>query len=215
VNTTTARRAQIVASLQDKEYREIFNEEEIDTTLPFQIRAMREARHWSQQELADRVGMTQESISRLENLDTGSYSVKTLKRLAAVFDVALLVRFAPFSELVDWAANISEEALAVPEFARDTDLVVAPALATTIAGVYWAGRCSVDPWSPFVLQENQRTPSQSTWQSTWTIVTEANATTIAAEPFTITTEKAQTSVVKPVAASTGDGDADHYRMAAD
>lgn len=123
MSTISARREQIVASLGDKEYRGIFNEEEINNALPFQIRAMREARDWSQRELAGRTGMTQEGISRLENPDYGRFSLTTLKRLASAFDVALIVRFAPFSELVDWAANLSPEDLAVPDFAHDPGLV--------------------------------------------------------------------------------------------
>src|SRR5215204_4920633 len=100
VNTTSARRQQIAASLQDKEYRDAFVAEHIDSGLAFQIRATRESRGWSQQELAQRAGMAQETISRLENPDYGKYTLTTLKRLAATFDMALVVRFAPFSELL-------------------------------------------------------------------------------------------------------------------
>lgn len=122
MTTTLARREQIAASLRDKEYRELFVEEEIDTGLPLQIRALRKARGWSQRELAKQVGMTQEGVSRLESLDYGRYTLATLKRLAAAFDVALVVRFEPFSRLVDWAANLSPEDLAVPDFEHDPGL---------------------------------------------------------------------------------------------
>jgi transcriptional regulator with XRE-family HTH domain len=122
VTTTSARREQIAASLQDKEYRDLFVAEEIDAGLPFQIRAMRQARGWSQQELADRLEMTQEGVSRLESLNYGRFTLSTLKRLASAFDVALTVRFVPFSELVDWAADLSPAALAVPDFDHDPGL---------------------------------------------------------------------------------------------
>jgi transcriptional regulator with XRE-family HTH domain len=109
--------------LRDKEYRDLFVAEEIATGLPFQIRAMRQARGWSQQELAERLGMTQEGVSRLESLNYGRYTLATLQRLASAFDVALTVRFVPFSELVDWAADLSPADLAVPDYEHDPGLV--------------------------------------------------------------------------------------------
>ena len=122
MTTTSTRREQIVASLQDKEYRDLFVTEEIDTGIPFQIRAMRKARGWSQRELADRLGMTQEGVSRLESLDYGRFSLATLKRLASAFDVGLVVRFEPFSRLVDAAVNLSPDDVEVPAFADDCGL---------------------------------------------------------------------------------------------
>lgn len=122
MNTTSARREQIVASLQDKEYRDLCASEEVDTGLPFQIRAMRKARGWSQRELGERMGMTQEGVSRLESLDYGRYTLATLKKLASAFDVALVVRFEPFSQLVDSVVNLSPEDLAVPDFEHDPGL---------------------------------------------------------------------------------------------
>jgi len=126
VSTTSARRGQIASSLRDKEYRDFFVTEEIDTGIPFQIRAIRQARGWSQEELAARMGLTQASISRLENPDYGRFSLATLKRLASAFDVALAVRFVPFSRLVDWATNLSSEDLAVPDYEHDARLYPAP-----------------------------------------------------------------------------------------
>ncbi len=123
---TSARRAQIAASLRDKEYRDIVVSEEIDTGLPFQIRAMRQDRGWSQKELAERLGMTQEGVSRLESLSYGKFTIATLKRLASAFDVALAARFIPFSLLVDWTANFSPEDLAVPDYEHDEKLFPVP-----------------------------------------------------------------------------------------
>lgn len=63
--------------------------------------------------------MAQETICQLENPDYGRYSLKTLKRLAAALDVALVVRFAPFTELAAWIADPSSDTLAVPGFEED------------------------------------------------------------------------------------------------
>ena len=114
---------QIVSRLEkDKEYRDLFVENEITVGVPFQIRAIREDRGWSQKELAERTGKQQSVISQLENPDYGKLTLSTLKALASAFDVGLMVRFAPFSELVSRAANLSEIGLEVPEFSKDWNL---------------------------------------------------------------------------------------------
>ncbi len=125
---TSARWKQIAASLQDREYRQAFVSAQISSGLPFQIRTTREDRGWTQGELAERVGMSQEAISRLESFSYGKFTLSTLKRLAAAFDVALIVRFVPFSELVDWSANLTPQDLAVPAFDHD------PGLSTRLSG---------------------------------------------------------------------------------
>ena len=113
----TIRREQMTRSLADKECRDLFVCEEVDTGLAFQIRAMRQARGWSQRDLAQRLGMTQEGVSRLENPEYGKLTLTTLKRLASVFDVGLAVRFVPFSALIEWAVNFGPSDLAVPSYA--------------------------------------------------------------------------------------------------
>lgn len=136
MTTTSARRRQIVSSLRDKEYRDALVAEYINTGLPFQIRAMREDRGWTQKELGNRVGMAQETISLLENPNYGRFTLTTLKRLASAFDVALLIRFMPFSRLVDSVVGLSAEELAVPSFANDPGLearTVLPGIASTAA----------------------------------------------------------------------------------
>jgi transcriptional regulator with XRE-family HTH domain len=118
--TTMTRRQQLISSLRDREYRTEWAADH--TGVAFQIRAMRAKRGWSQEELARRVGMAQERISRLEDANYGRYSLRTLKRLAAAFDVALIVRFAPFSAAVDHLAGLSPDDLYVPPFDDDPGL---------------------------------------------------------------------------------------------
>ena len=107
--------------LRSKEHRNAFVSTYVDQTVPFQIRAMRLAkeRNWTQKELASRTGMKQERISVCENPNYGRFSLQTLKQIAAAFDVALIVRFAPFSELVEWESNLSPESLEVKNFDKD------------------------------------------------------------------------------------------------
>lgn len=109
---------EIWESLQDKGNRDAFVESHLSTNIGSQIFSMREARDWSQEKLATEVGMAQPRISVLEG-GYDNYSLRTLKRIASAFDVAVVVRFVPFSELVTWVAELSEERLAPVEFAND------------------------------------------------------------------------------------------------
>ena len=85
---------------------------EIDTTIACQIKALREKNEWVQGELAKRTNKEQPTIAQLEDPNYGRYSLVTLKKLANAFDVALIVRFVPFSELVDWLADLTPDKLA-------------------------------------------------------------------------------------------------------
>jgi transcriptional regulator with XRE-family HTH domain len=115
------RRQRTIEDLKDKEYRDAFAIEHIDTGIPFQIRALRKQkdRKWTQKELAKRARMAQETISRIENPNYGKLTLKTLKRLASVFDVALMVRFVPFSELVGWELSLTPASLEAVDFDKD------------------------------------------------------------------------------------------------
>jgi transcriptional regulator with XRE-family HTH domain len=103
-----------------------FVDSNLAKNLAFQIRSMRDCKNWNQEQLADRVQMNQNAISRLENPFYGKPTLTTLKRIAAVFDVALMVRFVPFGQLVNWVSGtpfidkgLSPESIAVPSFAEE------------------------------------------------------------------------------------------------
>jgi len=88
---------------------------------------MRDHKQWSQGQLAEKVGMNQNAISRLENPNYGKATITTLKRIAAAFDVALVIRFVAFGQMVDWVSGtpyldkgLSQESLRVPSF--DTEM---------------------------------------------------------------------------------------------
>lgn len=114
-------RLKLLAKLGNKEYRDAYVEEKVATSLPFQIRALREqpGREWSQAELGERAGMRQNAISRLEDAESGTPSITTLLRLARAFDVALLVKFVPFSKLLSEFADSSSEALSALSFEQE------------------------------------------------------------------------------------------------
>ena len=118
---TDDERKALIKRLRNKEHRDAFVSAYVDKTIPFQIRALRlsEERNWTQKELASRTGMKQERISVCENPNYGRFSLQTLKQIASAFDVALVVRFAPFSELTEWELNLSSESLEVENFEKE------------------------------------------------------------------------------------------------
>lgn len=129
----TSRETYYWDQMADPEYRAEFVQSQISETVSAQIRAMRSDRQWSQADLASEANTAQSTISQLEDPDYGRQSLTTLRRLAAVFDVGLVVRFVPFSEIAKWAATSTNDDLHVPSFADDpghtregSDLTPAP-----------------------------------------------------------------------------------------
>ncbi len=114
----------LLLELRDKEYRDGFVEGHVRTGLAYQIRALREARNWSQEELGKRLGTSQSVVARLENPDYGKFSLTTLLKLASTFDVALDVRFTGFGELLETTRDLSPAALNAPSFDDDKGLGV-------------------------------------------------------------------------------------------
>src|SRR6185437_12000514 len=107
--------------LASREYREAFVEENIRTGLAFQIRALREKHRLSQAQLGEKAGMPQNAVSRLEDPDYGRFTIKTLVRLAAAFDVGLSVKFVSFRALLDSLEDLRPETLAVPSFREEEE----------------------------------------------------------------------------------------------
>lgn len=98
------------ARFRDKAFRGAWLWDHIHATLAGQIRAMRVERGWSQAELGERCGMAQERISRLEDPLYRGVTISSLKRIAKAFDVALIVRFGPWSAIlsergIDWTTR--------------------------------------------------------------------------------------------------------------
>jgi transcriptional regulator with XRE-family HTH domain len=105
-----------IEAMKDKEYRHGMTNAQMEIDLPLQIRALRMQRGWTQPELAANAAMKQPRISNMEKPGVTHFSLETLRRLAEAFDVALVVRFAPFSELLDWSRNFSPDEFAVSSF---------------------------------------------------------------------------------------------------
>ena len=129
---TIRNREELTKELQDKEIRDFFVSDHINVGIPLQVRALREQRGWTQKELAERAGMKQERISAIENPNyKNAFTLSTLIRLASAYDVALIVRFVPISELVKWELDLSPEKLEAVSFDEDPYFKPRPSLTGT------------------------------------------------------------------------------------
>lgn len=84
--------------------------------IPHQIRMMRDQRGWTQKQLGDEAGKPQNVVSRLEDPAYASFTLKTLLELADAFDVALLVKFVPYSRYLDEFSDRSPDAISATSF---------------------------------------------------------------------------------------------------
>ena len=131
-------RDRLIKRLKDVTYRHAWVQSHIKNGIAFQIRAMRKAAGWDQKKLAEMAlgnSELQPMISRYENPDYGKYTMKTLLDLAKAFDVGLIVRFAPFSELVEWEEKVANTELALPSFEKDSMLAQGEATVRNMAKI--------------------------------------------------------------------------------
>lgn len=104
--------AAVLAAMSDREHRPILNDATIRHGLAWQVRTMRTDRGWTQRDLARRCRTKQPVISNLENPNAKSpISLSLLERIASAFDVALLVRFEPWSDFLDWLLSLPGETI--------------------------------------------------------------------------------------------------------
>jgi transcriptional regulator with XRE-family HTH domain len=109
--------------LRDKDYRDEIVAENLRLSVAAQVRANRESRDLTQVGLAAAAKMKQSQISRLENARGDSLpNLATLTRVAAAFDVAIIVRFVPFSELAHSIETLETQSLVSPAFSEDAAL---------------------------------------------------------------------------------------------
>ena len=77
------------------EFRKVYDEEVLKLKIAHKISRLRKLRHLSQNELAERVGTTQQNISRLEDSSNSQINLHTLTRLAMALKAKLKIDFVP------------------------------------------------------------------------------------------------------------------------
>ncbi len=110
--------------LRNKEYRSNFAALQLKRGVPFQIRALLKKREWTQEQLAESASLTQGVVSRAQNPDYGNLTINTISRIASGFDVGFVGQFVPFSRLVEWFENLSEESGNVETFEREYSRII-------------------------------------------------------------------------------------------
>lgn len=100
--------------LNNPKFRDAFVFEHIKNGVAFQMAAMRDDRDWTQARLGAEAKKPRNVITRLEDPNYGQFSIQTLREIAAAFGVALLVKFVPFSRLLEEYDDVSPQALVAP-----------------------------------------------------------------------------------------------------
>ncbi len=86
-------RDRLKEDMKDQEFKEAFEEEEIFASVAIQISKLREQEGITQAVLAKELKTTQQTVSRLEQAENKSCSLKTLTKVAHVFNKNLEIRF--------------------------------------------------------------------------------------------------------------------------
>ncbi len=87
--------AYVQQQLRDPEFARHFAEASERMEIALQIIKLREAHGLTQAQLAERVGTSQQTISRLENPGYQGHSLRTLRRIADALDARIEVRVVP------------------------------------------------------------------------------------------------------------------------
>jgi transcriptional regulator with XRE-family HTH domain len=92
--------------------------------VPSQIKALRFKSNMPRQsDLAREAHMHQSRISMFETPGAANVTIETLSRLAAAFKVALIVKFVPFSEMLRWENNYSQDTFDVTRIEDDAQFL--------------------------------------------------------------------------------------------
>ncbi len=126
----TTRITALWTKFKSRKYRESFVESHLSSTVAAQIQTMRHDRSMTQADLAALSGMKQSRISVLEDPDNKSLSIATLRRIAAAFDVALVIRFVPFSAVARWSSETGNSKFSVASFSDERAPVALPLVAS-------------------------------------------------------------------------------------
>jgi len=104
---------------KDKEVRDVYCGEFLNSSIATQIKVLREQRGLTQVELAELAGMRQSRIATIEDVNYSSWTINTLQRIAETLDLALTVQFDSFGSKLFDILNLSRESLKRDSFDDD------------------------------------------------------------------------------------------------
>jgi transcriptional regulator with XRE-family HTH domain len=132
--------SQIINLLRDKHARAAYIRGKLGVLVPSQIRALRlKSALPTQKDLAKVSGIHQSRISMLETPGASNVTLETLAKLAAIFKVGLIVKFVPFSEMLRWENDFSQDSFNVIRLEDDAQFIAPLERDWTEAGSCTAG----------------------------------------------------------------------------
>jgi len=109
--------------LNERDFRGSYLRGKLNVLISSQIYALRKKFFGTQTGLAKASGMKQSRISAMERPGFTKFNIETLIRLAATFKVGLVVKFVPYSEVLKWDNEFSQDTLNVKQINDDTDFL--------------------------------------------------------------------------------------------
>ncbi len=116
--STSHTRNSLLRRLRDKTFRAEFVGSRVAAAIAAQVYNLRKRKDWTQEQLARAAGMKQARISIIEQADYENFTLTTLKRLAAAFDVGLIVEFVSFPRFLRWTESVSGDDLTALSFSE-------------------------------------------------------------------------------------------------
>lgn len=86
-------KSRINKELKNKEFRKYYEEEGINVKIALEIVNLRKKKCLTQRDLAKKLNIPQQAISRLEQPNYTGYTLNTLIKLADIFGKKLLIKF--------------------------------------------------------------------------------------------------------------------------
>ena len=115
------RSARISKLTSDRHSRESYIKAKLGVLVPSQIRALRlKSSTPHQKDLAKAAGTHQSRVSKIEQPGEANLTIEKLAWIASVHKVGLIVKFVPFSEMLQWENRFSQDAFNVTPIDQDT-----------------------------------------------------------------------------------------------
>src|ERR1035441_9022428 len=105
----------------DPDYRHVYDEGFLNSSIATQIKVLREERGWTQAHLAGKAKMNQSRVSELEDVNFNSWTIRTLRKLARAYDLRLKISFEEFGTLLHDFRNLNRAGLTRRSFASDPE----------------------------------------------------------------------------------------------
>ncbi len=123
-------RLKLWGKLRDPDNRNAFVSSTVAARIAVRIYNLRKKAGWTQPQLAEKAGMKQARVSVLEQGDYENFTFSTLKKLAAAFNVAVVVDFVSFPDFVKWSESLNSESV-VPESFDESERALAEGMRET------------------------------------------------------------------------------------